>query len=226
MDAGVPRQSRSLNGRATGSRGSCAPRSSPAKLAAGTTLPERLSRATASQPDTGPRSADHPAERRASWSWCPTGALRCARSPPTNSRVCASARTVGVPRRTAGRRTRHVEQLDAMEDAQTRSRVGARGYGRSDQAWRILRFTPLSAMRPAARSLRPWSARVLAFTVSFRADYRYPDERSETALVEHDAIFAAIGDRDGDLAERLMRDHVASSSPSPWPSSITPDFDH
>jgi len=45
----------------------------------------------------------------------------------------------------------------------------------------------------------------------FRANYKYPAERSQTALIEHEAIVAAINNRDGELAERLMRDHVVSS---------------
>lgn len=104
-----------------------------------------------------------------------------------------------------------VEQLDGMEDAQTRlRRMHARGSA-ADQAVADLAFH--TAVSEAADSpfLATLIGQVLAFTVSFRANYRYPADRSESALVEHDAILAAIGAHDGDLAERLMREHVASS---------------
>jgi DNA-binding GntR family transcriptional regulator len=104
-----------------------------------------------------------------------------------------------------------IEQLDAMEDAQTRlRRMYARGSA-ADQAMADLAFHNAVSNAAGSPFLATLIGQVLAFTVSFRANYKYPAERSQTALVEHDAIFDAIGKRDSDLAERLMRDHVASS---------------
>jgi DNA-binding GntR family transcriptional regulator len=104
-----------------------------------------------------------------------------------------------------------VEQLDAMEDAQIRlRRMHARGSA-SDQAVADLSFHTAVSEAAGSPFLATLIGQVLAFTVSFRANYKYPDDRSQSALVEHDAIFAAIGNHDADLAERLMRDHVASS---------------
>lgn len=104
-----------------------------------------------------------------------------------------------------------VEQLDAMEDAQTRlRRMHARGSA-ADQAMADLAFHTAVSVAAASPFLATLIGQVLAFTVSFRANYQYPTDRSQTALVEHDAIFAAIRARDCDLAERLMSDHVASS---------------
>jgi DNA-binding GntR family transcriptional regulator len=104
-----------------------------------------------------------------------------------------------------------IEQLEAMEDAQTRlRRMYARGSA-ADQAVADLAFHTAVSNAAGSPFLATLVGQVLAFTVSFRANYKYPAERSQTALVEHEAIFAAISNRDSDLAERLMRDHVASS---------------
>jgi len=104
-----------------------------------------------------------------------------------------------------------VEQLDAMEDAQIRlRRMLARGSA-ADQAMADLAFHTAVSEAAASPFLATLIGQVLAFTVSFRANYDYPTDRSQTALVEHDAIFAAIRAQDCDLAERLMSDHVASS---------------
>lgn len=86
----------------------------------------------------------------------------------------------------------------------------ARGSA-SDQAVADLSFHTAVSEAAGSPFLATLIGQVLAFTVSFRANYKYPDDRSQSALVEHDAIFAAIGNHDADLAERLMRDHVASS---------------
>jgi DNA-binding GntR family transcriptional regulator len=103
------------------------------------------------------------------------------------------------------------EQLDAMEDAQTRlRRMQARGSA-ADQAMADLAFHTAVSEAAGSPFLATLVGQVLAFTVSFRANYKYPAERSQTALVEHNAIFMAIGAHDGALAERLMREHVASS---------------
>lgn len=103
------------------------------------------------------------------------------------------------------------EQLDAMEDAQTRlRRMHARGSA-TDQAVADLAFHTAVSDAAGSPFLATLVGQVLAFTVSFRANYKYPAERSQRALVEHGSIFEAIGARDGDLAERLMREHVASS---------------
>lgn len=104
-----------------------------------------------------------------------------------------------------------VEQLDTMEDAQTRlRRMHARGSA-ADQAVADLAFHTAVSEAAGSPFLATLVGQVLAFTVSFRANYKYPAARSQTALVEHDAIFAAIGAHESDLAERLMREHVTSS---------------
>jgi DNA-binding GntR family transcriptional regulator len=104
-----------------------------------------------------------------------------------------------------------IEQLEAMEDAQTRlRRMHARGSA-ADQAMADLEFHTAVSDAAGSPFLATLVGQVLAFTVSFRANYTSPAERSQTALVEHEAIVAAIAGKDGDLAERLMRDHVASS---------------
>jgi DNA-binding GntR family transcriptional regulator len=104
-----------------------------------------------------------------------------------------------------------ITQLDAMEDAQTRlRRMHARGSA-ADQAVADLEFHTAVTNAAGSPFLATLVGQVLAFTVSFRANYKYPHERSQAALVEHDAIFTAISARDSDLAERLMREHVASS---------------
>lgn len=104
-----------------------------------------------------------------------------------------------------------IEQLEDMEDAQTRlRRMGARGSA-ADQAMADLAFHTAVSKAAGSPFLVTLVGQVLAFTVSFRANYKYPDERSQTALVEHQGILTAISNRDNDLAERLMRDHVASS---------------
>ena len=104
-----------------------------------------------------------------------------------------------------------VERLDVMEDAQTRlRRMHARGSA-ADQAVADLAFHTAVSEAAGSPFLATLVGQVLAFTVSFRANYKYPADRSQTALIEHDAILAAIGAHDSDLAEGLMREHVASS---------------
>lgn len=101
--------------------------------------------------------------------------------------------------------------LEGMEDAQTRlRRMVARGSA-ADQAMADLAFHTEVSKAAGSPFLATLIGQVLAFTVSFRANYKYPEERSQTALVEHQSILTAISDRDHDLAERLMREHVASS---------------
>jgi DNA-binding GntR family transcriptional regulator len=104
-----------------------------------------------------------------------------------------------------------IEHLEAMEDAQTRlRRMYARGTA-ADQAMADLAFHTAVSNAAGSPFLATLVAQVLAFTVIVRANYRYPAERSETALIEHDAILSAISNGQSDLAEGLMRDHVASS---------------
>lgn len=103
------------------------------------------------------------------------------------------------------------EQLDAVEDAQIHlRRMLARGSGQ-DQATADLGFH--NALSTAADSplLKTLVGQVLAFTVSFRESYRHPAERSQSALTEHEAILEAVRVNDGDLAKRLMQEHVESS---------------
>ncbi|MBB5137910.1 DNA-binding GntR family transcriptional regulator [Thermocatellispora tengchongensis] len=103
------------------------------------------------------------------------------------------------------------EQLDAMEDAQIRLRRMVSRGSAADQAAADLAFHTALSEATGSPLLTSLLSQVLAFTVSFRANYRYPEARSQTALAEHQDIFEAIRSRDAALAGRLMRAHVESS---------------
>jgi DNA-binding GntR family transcriptional regulator len=103
------------------------------------------------------------------------------------------------------------ERLDALEDAQIQlRRMIARGTP-GEQAIADLAFHAALYRAAGSPLLQSMLDQVLAFTVSFRSSYPATSDRSQTALVEHAAIFDAIRERDGQLAARLMREHVASS---------------
>lgn len=103
------------------------------------------------------------------------------------------------------------EQIYAMEDAQTQlRRMRDRGSG-SEQASADLAFHVALSGAAGSPMLKTLLGQVLAFTASYRANYEFPTERSQSALVEHEAILEAVRDSDGELAERLMREHVESS---------------
>lgn len=107
---------------------------------------------------------------------------------------------------------RTVEDLDAMDDAYTKlERISRRG-GAAEQALADLAFHTAVTEASGSRLLQTIMGQVLAFTVSYRSSYEYPDERTAIVLAEHRAITEALRAQDADEAERLMREHVAASS--------------
>jgi DNA-binding GntR family transcriptional regulator len=102
--------------------------------------------------------------------------------------------------------------LDALEDAHARlERIGAGGSA-SDQALADLAFHTLISEATGSPLLQTIMGQVLAYTVSYRSSYAYPPERASTVNQQHRAILDALRNRDADLAETLMREHVESSS--------------
>lgn len=104
-----------------------------------------------------------------------------------------------------------VEQLDAMEDAQIRLGRMLRRGSAPDQAGADLEFHTAVLDATGSPFLSSLLNQVLAFTVTFRANYSTAGTRSQHALDEHEAILEAIRARDAPLAGRLMQEHVASS---------------
>ena len=103
------------------------------------------------------------------------------------------------------------DQLDAMEDAQIKLGRMLRRGSAAEQAAADLEFHV--AVLKAAQSflLDSLLQQVLAFTVSFRASYATAADRTQRALVEHDAILDAIRAKDQESSARLMREHVELS---------------
>jgi DNA-binding GntR family transcriptional regulator len=109
-------------------------------------------------------------------------------------------------------RTRTREDLDALMDAQAKlERVGTSGTA-VEQALADLAFHELIGNATGSKLLQTIMGQVLAFTVSFRSNYVYPPDRSMAAIEEHRGILEALRAQDAPLAERLMREHVESSS--------------
>ena len=108
--------------------------------------------------------------------------------------------------------TRTRQDLDALEDAHAKlERISSHGEA-AEQALADLAFHTTISEATGSRLLQTIMGQVLAFTVSYRSNYAYPPERSGTAIAEHRAILDALHVQDGDRAEQLMRQHVASSS--------------
>jgi DNA-binding GntR family transcriptional regulator len=108
--------------------------------------------------------------------------------------------------------TRTRQHLDDLEDAHARlQRITAEGTA-PEQALADLAFHTIISEATGSRLLQTIMGQVLAFTVSYRSNYAYPSERAGTAIAEHRAILDALREQDADLAELLMREHVASSS--------------
>jgi DNA-binding GntR family transcriptional regulator len=108
--------------------------------------------------------------------------------------------------------TRTRQDLDALEDAHAKlERITASGEA-ADQALADLAFHTTISEATGFRLLQTIMGQVLAFTVSYRSNFAYPPDRSAAVLAEHRAILDALSAQDADLAERLMRDHVTSSS--------------
>jgi DNA-binding GntR family transcriptional regulator len=109
--------------------------------------------------------------------------------------------------------TRTRQDLDALEDAHAKlERITASGGTAPEQALADLAFHTLISEATGSRLLHTIMGQVLAFTVSYRSNYSYPAARTAAAIAEHRAILDALRDGDADGAERLMREHVASSS--------------
>jgi DNA-binding GntR family transcriptional regulator len=102
--------------------------------------------------------------------------------------------------------------LFALEDAHAHlERIGSRGSA-ADQALADLSFHMLVSEATGSRLLHSIMGQVLAFTVSYRSNYAYPADRAAVVNQQHRAILDALRDRNPDRAEKLMRDHVESSS--------------
>jgi DNA-binding GntR family transcriptional regulator len=108
--------------------------------------------------------------------------------------------------------TRTRQHLDALEDAHARlQRITSQGTA-PEQALADLAFHTIISEATGSKLLQTIMGQVLAFTVSYRSNYAYPSERAGRAITEHRAILDALREQDADLAELLMREHVASSS--------------
>jgi len=113
-------------------------------------------------------------------------------------------------REAALNRERH--HLDALEDAHARlERISVEGSA-TEQALADLAFHTLVTDATGSQLLRTIMGQVLAFTVSYRSNLAYPTDRAAMVNAQHRAILDALRDGDADRAERLMREHVASSS--------------
>jgi DNA-binding GntR family transcriptional regulator len=107
---------------------------------------------------------------------------------------------------------REQHHLDALEDAHARLvRMGPQGTA-SEQALADLAFHMLVAEATGNPLLQTIMGQVLAFTVSYRSNYAYPDDRATSVNEQHRGILDALRDGDAERAEELMREHVASSS--------------
>lgn len=102
--------------------------------------------------------------------------------------------------------------LSTLLDAHTRLERHHLGGSSSDQALADLAFHLAISDATGSRLLQTIMGQVLAFTVSVRSRYAYPPDRAAVALEQHRGILDAIRAQDGPLAERLMREHVESSS--------------
>jgi DNA-binding GntR family transcriptional regulator len=98
-----------------------------------------------------------------------------------------------------------------LEDAQARlERLGSASPA-AEQALADLSFHMLISEATGSRMLHSIMGQVLAFTVSYRSNFAYPEERATRVNEQHRAILAALLDRDGERAEKAMREHVESS---------------
>jgi DNA-binding GntR family transcriptional regulator len=113
-------------------------------------------------------------------------------------------------REAALNRERH--HLDALEDAHARlERTSAEGTA-AEQSLADLAFHTLVTEATGSQLLKTIMGQVFAFTVSYRSNLAYPSDRAATVNAQHRAILDALRDGDADRAERLMGEHVASSS--------------
>ena len=100
----------------------------------------------------------------------------------------------------------------ALEDAQARLERLGTGSTAAEQALADLSFHMLITEAAGSRMLYTIMGQVLAFTVSYRSNFAYPEERAVRVNEQHRAILAALRDQDADRAEKAMREHVESSS--------------
>jgi DNA-binding GntR family transcriptional regulator len=102
--------------------------------------------------------------------------------------------------------------LQALEDAQARLERLRTGSTAAEQALADLSFHMLISEATGSRMLHTIMGQVLAFTVSYRSNFAYPEEHAVRVNGQHRAILAALRDRDADRADKAMREHVESSS--------------
>lgn len=107
----------------------------------------------------------------------------------------------------------HTEHhLAEMEDAYARlRRLGARATA-ADQAHADLLFHSRISAATGSDLLQTITRQVLAVTASYRSHYTYRAEQIRTANQQHRAILDALRDRDGDLAAKLVGEHITWSS--------------
>jgi DNA-binding GntR family transcriptional regulator len=108
--------------------------------------------------------------------------------------------------------TRTRDDLSTLLDAHTRLERHHLDASAPEQAHADLAFHLAIGDAAGSRLLQTIMRQVLAFTVSFRSQSAYPPERATVALEQHRGILDAIRAQDAPLAERLMREHVESSS--------------
>jgi DNA-binding GntR family transcriptional regulator len=102
--------------------------------------------------------------------------------------------------------------LDQLESAYARLRRLSSRSSASEQAEADLAFHSGISAATGSELLQTVVRQVFAVTVSYRSHYTYRVQEIRTANQQHRAILDALRDRDGELAEKLMREHVTWSS--------------
>jgi DNA-binding GntR family transcriptional regulator len=103
-------------------------------------------------------------------------------------------------------------QLAQLEDAYARlRRLGPRSSS-ADQAHADLFFHNCISAATGSDLVQTITRQVLAVTASYRSHYAYRTEQIKIANQQHRAILDAVRDRDGDLAAKLVGEHITWSS--------------
>jgi DNA-binding GntR family transcriptional regulator len=107
---------------------------------------------------------------------------------------------------------RSERDLEQIEDAYARlRRLGPRGTA-ADQAHADFLFHSSISAATGIDLLQTIARQVLAVTASYRSHYAYRAQQIRTVNQQHRAILDAVRDRDGDLAEKLVTEHITWSS--------------
>ena len=110
----------------------------------------------------------------------------------------------------AARQTNKTRLAAAAAALAVQERLGTSGSAQ-DQAQADLAFHEAIAMAAGSRLLETVMRQVLAVTVTYRSAYKYAGARSKQVRLEHEAILNAVESGGVAEAERLMRDHIATS---------------